>query len=102
LPVIANVSVMYVVGVEIYLDSKNLNVSAFLMFQGHAEVLEGLISVTIMIEAKGTIGRNEIEKKTNLAAQVTFGLDITIAWVINISFEESWEESRQIAGSSPI
>ena len=85
------------VGVEIYLDSKNLNVSAFLLFQGHADILGGLISVTITIEAKGTIARNDAEDRTDLAAQVTFGLDITVAWVIDISFEESWEERRQIA-----
>ena len=30
-------------------------------------------------------------------AQVTFGLDISIFLVINISFSESWQETRQIA-----
>ena len=53
--------------------------------------------MTITIEAKGTYSRNLIEEKTYLAAQVTFGLDITIFWVIDISFEESWEETRLIA-----
>jgi len=28
---------------------------------------------------------------------VTFGLEISICFVINIDFEETWEESRQIA-----
>jgi hypothetical protein len=97
LPVIANVSVMYIVGVEIYMDSKNLNVSAFLLFQGHAEILSGLISVTITIEAKGTVARNEPEKRTDLAAQVSFALEITVFWVIDITIDESWEERRQIA-----
>ena len=32
-----------------------------------------------------------------MIAQVTFGLDISIFLVINISFSESWQESRQIA-----
>ena len=97
LPVIGNVSVLYMVGVEIYLDKTKVNVSAFLLFQGHAEILGGLVSVTITIEAKGTYSRNVIEEKTYLAAQVTFGLDITVFWVIDISFEESWEETRLIA-----
>jgi hypothetical protein len=95
LPVVGNVSVMYVVGVEIYTDSTTLIVSAFLLFQGHAEILGGLIAVTISIEAKGGIKR--IGDRTDCVAQVTFGLDITVCWVIDIEFTESWEEHRQIA-----
>lgn len=95
LPVVGNVSVLYMVGVEIYVDSTKLNISAFLLFQGHAELLGGIVSVTITIEAKGTISR--ANDRTDLAAQVTFGLDISIFWVIDISFSESWEEQRQIA-----
>ena len=95
LPVVGNVSVLYMVGVEIYADSTTLNVSAFLLFQGHAELIGGLVSVTITIEAKGTVKR--IADKTACAAQVTFGLDISIFLVIDISFSKSWEEQRQIA-----
>ncbi|MBI5473811.1 MAG: hypothetical protein HY961_15850 [Ignavibacteriae bacterium] len=95
LPVVGNVSVMYVVGVEIYTDATKVVVSAFLLFQGHAELLAGLVSVTITIEAKGTISR--ANDRTDMAAQVTFGLDISIFLVINISFSTSWSESRQIA-----
>lgn len=95
LPVVGNVSVLYVVGVEIYADSTKLNLSAFLLFQGHAELLGGLVAVTITIEAKGTVSR--ANERTDLAAQVTFGLDISIFLVIDISFSTSWEEQRQIA-----
>ncbi len=97
LPVVGNVSVLYMVGVEIYVDSTKLNISAFLLFQGHAELLAGLVSVTITIEAKGTISRDSSINRTDLAAQVTFGLDISIFLVINISFSTSWQEQRQIA-----
>ncbi|CAN5867305.1 hypothetical protein BH18ACI4_BH18ACI4_06980 [soil metagenome] len=97
LPVILNVSVLYMVGVEIYLDSEKLKVSAFLLFQGHADVLGGLVSVTITIEAKGSVERIEAEDRTNLAAQVSFALEITVFWVIDITISESWEEHRQIA-----
>jgi hypothetical protein len=83
------------VGVEIYIDSSTLTLSAFLLFQGQAELLGGLIGVTITIEAKGTVSRQD--DRTDLAAQVTFGLDISIFLVIDISFSTSWEESRQIA-----
>ncbi len=95
LPVVGNVSVLYMVGVEIYTDATKLIISAFLLFQGHAEILGGIISVTITIEAKGTVAREN--GRTDLAAQVTFGLDISIFLVIDISFSTSWQEQRQIA-----
>jgi hypothetical protein len=95
LPVVGNVSVLYMVGVEIYIDSTKLNLSAFLLFQGHAELLGGIVGVTITIEAKGTVSRQD--DRTDLAAQVTFALDISIFLVIDISFSTSWEEQRQIA-----
>jgi hypothetical protein len=98
LPVVGNVSVLYMVGVEIYLDSTLIQVSAFMLFQGRAELLGGLVSVTITIEAKGTVSRQiGPSARTDLAAQVTFGIDISIFLIIDISFSESWEESRQIA-----
>jgi hypothetical protein len=95
LPVVGNVSVLYMVGVEIYLDSSKVSVSAFLLFQGHAELLAGLISVTITIEAKGTVSRSA--ERTDLSAQVTFALEISLFLIIDISFSTSWEEQRQIA-----
>jgi hypothetical protein len=95
LPVVGNVGVLYMVGVEIFIDSAKLVVSAFLLFQGHAELLGGIVGVTIMIEAKGTVSRTG--ERTDLAAQVTFGLDISIFLVIDISFSTSWEEQRRIA-----
>jgi hypothetical protein len=95
LPVVGNVSVLYMVGVEIYTDSTQLIVSAFLLFQGHAELLGGIVGVTITIEAKGSVAR--ASNRTDLSAQVTFGLDISIFLVIDISFSTSWQEQRQIA-----
>lgn len=97
LPVVGNVSVLYVVGVEIFLGATVVEVSAFMLFQGHAELLGGLVSVTITIEAKGTVREDTANNRTDLAAQVTFGLDISIFLIINISFSETWGESRQIA-----
>lgn len=97
LPVVGNVSVMYVVGVEIMTaTSGEVAVSAFLLFKGHAELLGGIVGITIMIEAKGTIDRKP-GGNTTCMAQVTFAIDISIFLVINIDFSTSWEESRQIA-----
>jgi hypothetical protein len=95
LPVVGNVSVLYMIGVEIYADSSTLSVSAFLLFQGHAELLAGLVSITITIEAKGSVKR--IANATVCAAQVTFAIDISIFLVIDIDFSTSWEEQRAIA-----
>ena len=102
LPVAGNVSVLFVVGIEIYVAEGLLEVTAFMLFEGHAEILGGIVSITIRIEAKGTISKKQISSnpdvsRTDLATQVTFGLDISIFLVINISFEESWSEQRQIS-----
>jgi len=100
LPVVGNVSVLYMVGVEIYVDSNTLAVSAFMMFQGHAELIGGLVSITITIEAKGTvkrIGEGTPSAQTLCAAQVTFAIDVSIFLVIDIHFSKSWAEERQIA-----
>ncbi len=95
LPVIGNVSVTFMVGCEIYASAEKISVTAFMMFKGHASLVGGLVSVTIYIEASGTVTRED--DKTDCTASVTFGLDISVAFIINISFEETWQEGRQIA-----
>lgn len=97
LPVIGSVSVMYLVGVDMKLTTKELIVGAFLYFRGRAEILGGLITITIQIEAAGKIQKQLGGGPTNCIAVCTFALDISIFLVINISFTETWEESRQIA-----
>lgn len=95
LPVVGNVSVLYMVGIEVYLDSKDIRVTAFMLFKGHAELLGGIVGITITIEAKGTIDRHN--DRTDCSAQVTFAIDISIFLIIDIDFSTSWEESRQVA-----
>ncbi|WP_162339612.1 hypothetical protein [Cyclobacterium salsum] len=100
LPVAGNVSVLFVVGAEIFIAEGVVEVSAFLLFEGHAEILGGIVSITIRIEAKGTYSKKELgggASRTDMQCQVTFGLDISIAFIINISFTESWQEQRRIA-----
>lgn len=96
LPVVGTVSVLYMVGVEIDLDTTGVVVAAFLLFQGRAELLAGLVTVQIQIEAKGIV-KVRTGDATEMAAQVTFALDVSIFLVINLHFSKSWEESRQIA-----
>ncbi len=99
LPVAGNVSVLFMVGTELFAAAGIVEITAILLFEGHAEILGGLVSITIRIEARGTISRKQIggESRTDMIAQVTFGLDISIFLVINISFTTSWSEQRRVA-----
>jgi len=96
LPVIGNVSVYFGAGIEIFIDKRLVTVSVFIVFRGRAELLGGLVTIQIQIEAKGTIAARAGDR-TDCIAQVTFSLDISIFLVINISFSESFQEKRQIA-----
>lgn len=96
LPVIGHVSLTFMVGLEMYSDATCVRISAMLYFRGNAEILGGLVSVTITIEAKGTV-EVRTNDQTNCTAEVTFGLDISIFWVIDISFSDTWSETRQIS-----
>lgn len=95
LPVVGNVSVLYMVEIEVGIDSASVTVGAFMLFRGHAEICGGLVGVTIQIEAGGSVKKTGSE--TNCIAQVTFSIDIQILWVIDISFSDTWQESRQIS-----
>lgn len=97
LPVIGDVSVMYLVGVDMKLTTEDLTVGAFLYFRGRAEIFCGIVTITIQIEAAGKIRKKLAGGPTDCIAMCTFAIDISIFLVINISFSETWEESRQIA-----
>ena len=68
-----------------------IKVAAFLLFRGRVELLGGLVAVQIQIEASGSLSRSGSPAQTDVAAQVTFALDISIFLVINISFSQSWQ-----------
>lgn len=97
LPVIGNVSVYFACGVEISIDKREIVVGAFILFRGRAELIGGLVTIQIQIEASGKIRRELGSGRTDCIAQVTFSLDISIFLVINISFSKSFQENRQIA-----
>lgn len=96
LPVIGSVSVYFAVGVEMSLDSTQITIAAFVLFKGRAEILGGIVTVTIQIEASGKV-QDRFGGETNMIAQVTFSLDISICFIININFTETWQEQRQIS-----
>ncbi|WOD43198.1 hypothetical protein [Hwangdonia lutea] len=95
LPVVGNASVTYMMGITMYADIDKVIITALMTFKGNANLLGGIVTVTIMIEAKGIIER--IGNETNASAQVTFALDISIFLIIDISFSKTWGEDRQVA-----
>ena len=99
LPVVGDVSVTYMVGIEMDLTTTELKITAFLLFKGEADLLGGLVDITITIEASGTVDKRigGANGSTSLTAEVTFAIDISIFLVINIDFSKSWSETRQIA-----
>ena len=97
LPVVANVSVLYMVEVEVGISEKALDVGALMLFRGSAEICGGLVAVCIQIEAGGSIHRDLPDGPTSCIAQVTFTVDVTLLWVIDIDETDTWQETRQIA-----
>ncbi len=97
IPVVGNVSVYYAVGVEISLDKTQITVAAFLLYQGRAELAGGLVTITIQIEASGKIHKTNSPGRTDVIAQMTFSIDVSVAFVIDINETEKWQEERQIA-----
>lgn len=95
LPIVGNASVTYMIGIELYVDKSKVIIAALMLFRGSAELLGGLVCVTITIEAKGIVVKTGNE--TECSAQVTFAIDISIFLIIDISFSKTWGESRQIA-----
>ncbi|HKR85576.1 MAG TPA: hypothetical protein VJS37_15565 [Terriglobales bacterium] len=97
LPVVANVSVLYMVEVNVGISDTDLDVGAMMLFRGSAEICGGLVAVCIQIEAGGSIHRDLLKEETDCIAQVTFSINVTLLWVIDIHESDSWQESRQIA-----
>jgi hypothetical protein len=100
LPVIGSVSVYFAVGVEMSLDSTQITIGAFVLFRGRAEIFGGIVTVTIQIEASGKVQERiggAGGGQTNMIAQVTFSLDISVCFIIDISFTEQWQEQKQIS-----
>ena len=97
IPVVGNVSLYYGVGIEMSLDTTQITVAAFIVFRGRAELIGGLVTITIQIEASGKIHKELGSGRTDCIAQVTFSIDVSILFVIDIHDTEQWQEARQIA-----
>ena len=96
LPVVANVSVLYMVEIEVTIAASKLRVAGLMLFRGSAEICGGLVGITIQIEAGGAVERSG-SGDTMLTAQVSFTIDVCLLWVIDINETDTWQETRQIA-----
>ena len=97
LPVVARVSVSFLVTIGIQIQSGPPTITAGFIYKGVADILDGLVVITIFIEAHGSITPRAIGEGTSIEADVTFGIDISIFLVIDINFTKTWSETRRIA-----
>ncbi|MCU1248646.1 MAG: hypothetical protein JWQ49_1675 [Edaphobacter sp.] len=97
LPVVANVSVLYMVEVTADIGENALDIGAMMMFRGHAEICGGLVGICIQIEAGGSVHHDLGSGETDCVAQVIFSVNVTLLWVIDIHESDQWQETRQIA-----
>jgi len=95
LPVVANVSVLYMAEVAVSISDAALDVAGLILFRGSAEICGGLVAIAIQIEAGGSVHTDG--DGTSVIAQVTFRIDVCVLWVIDIDVTEHWQEQRQIA-----
>jgi len=85
------------VEVNVGISDTDLDVGAMMLFRGSAEICGGLVAICIQIEAGGSIHRDLVKEETDCIAQVTFSIDVTLLWVIDLHETDRWQESRQIA-----
>lgn len=97
--VVGEVAVMLALGLEMEWTDAGSGIFVIMIFKGEAELLEGFIVIGISIEAKGG-QEKELEdgvEKTFAICEVEFGAEISIAFVIHIEFDITWQEKREIA-----
>jgi len=78
LPVVANVSVLYMAEVQAHIGDKALVVTGLLLFRGSAEICGGLVGITIQIEAGGAVSWTP--DATEVVTQVAFTIDVCVLW----------------------
>lgn len=99
-PIVGEVSVMMAIGLEMEWSDAGSGVYALMIFKGEAELLGGVIVVGIHIEAKGgqeTETNPSGVKETFAVCEVEFAVEVSLAFVIHIEFDETWQEKRQTA-----
>lgn len=99
IPVLGEVSVYMGIGMEFEFKDKGSGIFFLLVFKGEAELLGGVVVIGINLEAKGGTEK-EIEdgiEKTFGVCEVEFAVEISLFFIINIEFDVTWQEKKQVS-----
>ena len=89
LPVIGYVSVTRVISLGASIDSNGMEMTVGQMLRGVVTIAGGLASVSIQVEASGTV-----KGPPNQAiVRGVFTLDVTVAWVLSWDFSKEFEHT---------
>jgi len=101
IPVIGTVSVSYMMGMDFILpkDLASFTIGAFLQIRGRIELLGGIVSAELLIEATGYISHSG--ERTDCVATLTFSIHISILFVCNINIGHSWQENIRMSENLP-
>ena len=96
-PIVGEVSVMMAIGLAMEWSDSGSGVFAIFIFKGEADLLGGIVIIGIAIEAKGGQEKEITDGVTETFAvcEVTFAAEVSLAFVINIEFSETWQERKQ-------
>jgi hypothetical protein len=94
---VASGSASIVVGLSLNVTTTAVTIAATLTGNAQVEVLGGVASASLTLNAAIMITIEASPRQADLAAQVSVGIHISICWVINISFDGSWGFSESIA-----
>jgi hypothetical protein len=89
LPVVGYVSVTRVISLGASIDSNGMEMTVGQMLRGVITVAGGLASVSIQVEASGTVKGPPNEA----IVRGVFSLDVTVAWVLSWDFSKEFEHT---------
>jgi hypothetical protein len=93
---VLEVAVMMALGIEVEFSDAGSGSFTIFIFKGEAEILAGLIVIGVSIESKGGLEK-ESSGEAFAVAEIEFGVEVSIAFVINFEFDMTWQEKKQIA-----
>jgi hypothetical protein len=91
LPVVGYISVTRVISLGASIDSNGMQMTVGQMLRGVITVAGGLASVSIQVEASGTV--TDTPKQRAAIVRGVFTLDVTVAWVVSWDFSKEFEHT---------
>jgi len=98
-PVVGDVSVQLGIGMDFEWKDTGHGMYGLILFKGEAELLGGVIDITISIEAKGgqETDTSITPHESFCVCEVEFAMEISLCFFINFEFDVTWQEKRQIS-----